>query len=123
MSMRLAGRVALVVGGGADGPPRPGDSVPMGNGRAIALRLALEGATVAVSDLRLEAAQATVQAMGGGLAIQADAGDPDACVASVKQVESEYGRIDIVVCNVGISKLGRCWIYYEFFIYSCNPYF
>lgn len=105
MSSRLAGRIALVVGGGADGPARPGDGIPMGNGRAIALRLASEGAMVAVSDLHLEAAQTTVTAMGGGLAIQADAGDPDACIATVRQVESKYGRIDIVVCNVGISKL------------------
>lgn len=105
MSTRLAGRIALVVGGGADGPARPGDSVAMGNGRAIALRLASEGAMVAISDLRQEAAQTTVEAMGGGLAIQADAGDPDACVSTVRQVESTYGRIDIVVCNVGISRL------------------
>jgi NAD(P)-dependent dehydrogenase (short-subunit alcohol dehydrogenase family) len=100
---RLDGLVALVVGGGADGPPRPDDDVAMGNGRAISLRLAAEGATVAVTDLRLELARASVDAMGGGLAIEADAGDADACVAAVRRVERELGRLDVVVCNVGIS--------------------
>jgi NAD(P)-dependent dehydrogenase (short-subunit alcohol dehydrogenase family) len=102
---RLTGRIAFVLGGGADGPPRPGDSIAMGNGRAIAMRLAAEGARVAVTDLSRQAAEETVRAMGGGLAIEADAGDPEACADSVRRVENEFGRIDIVVCNVGISKL------------------
>lgn len=100
---RFEGRVALVVGGGADGPPRTPGELAMGNGRAIAMRLAAEGAQVAVTDIDAAAASATVDAMGGGLAIAADAGDPDVCRAAVSQVEDTYGRLDIVVCNVGIS--------------------
>ena len=74
---RFEGRVVVVVGGGADGPGRPGDEVPMGNGRAIAMRLAEEGAAVAVTDLDLGRAQETVGVLAGsGLAIAADTADP-----------------------------------------------
>jgi 3-oxoacyl-[acyl-carrier protein] reductase len=100
---RFDGRVALVVGGGADGPPRGPGELAMGNGRAIALRLSAEGAHVAVTDIDANAANATVDAMGGGLGIEADAGDPEACRDAVRAVESAYGRLDIVICNVGIS--------------------
>lgn len=102
---RFAGRTALVVGGGADGPAGQGDELPLGNGRAIALRLAAEGASVAVTDRRLDLAQATVDALGGpgGLAIEADAGDPDACRDAVRQAQDGLGPIDVVVCNVGVS--------------------
>ena len=100
---RFEGQVALVVGGGADGPPRSTGELAMGNGRAIAMRLAAEGAQVAVTDIDAAGAHATVDAMGDGLAIASDAGDPDACRAAVSQVENAFGRLDIVVCNVGVS--------------------
>jgi NAD(P)-dependent dehydrogenase (short-subunit alcohol dehydrogenase family) len=100
---RFDGRVALVVGGGADGPARDDGQLAMGNGRAIAMRLGADGAQVAVTDIDVSAAQETVDAMGGGLAIEADAGDPGACREAVRQVEATHGRLDIVVCNVGIS--------------------
>ena len=102
---RFDGRTALVVGGGADGPAGPGAMLPLGNGRAIAMRLAAEGARVAVTDRRLELAEATIDALDGpsGLAIEADAGDPEACRAAVRQVEADLGRLDVVVCNVGVS--------------------
>lgn len=101
---RFVDKVALVVGGGAEGPSRPGDSLPMGNGRAIAMRLAAEGARVAVTDRSEAAAQSTVDALTNqGLAIEADASDPDACRDAVRRTEEELGPIDVVVCNVGIS--------------------
>jgi NAD(P)-dependent dehydrogenase (short-subunit alcohol dehydrogenase family) len=100
---RFHGKVALVVGGGADGPPRREGELAMGNGRAIAMRLAAEGAKVAVTDITQASADGTVEAMGGGLAIEANAGDPEACRWAVRQVEDQLGRVDIVVCNVGIS--------------------
>jgi NAD(P)-dependent dehydrogenase (short-subunit alcohol dehydrogenase family) len=99
----LEGKVALVVGGGADGPPRPGEAVAMGNGRAIAARLGLAGATVAVTDIALERAQETVDAMGAGLAIRADAGDEADCRSAVEQTLDTFGRIDVVVANVAVS--------------------
>lgn len=103
---RFEDKRALVVGGGADGPPRPGETLPMGIGRAIAMRLADEGAQVAVTDIRLELAEATVEALSGpGLAIEADTGDPAQCVAAVEQVERELGSLDVVVCNTAVNGL------------------
>lgn len=101
---RLEGRVAYVLGGGSDGPARPGEALPMGNGRAIAMRLAAEGATVVVGDLVRERAQLTVDHLGGdGLAVEVDASQVDSCQAAVETATALTGRLDIVVCNVGIS--------------------
>lgn len=101
---RFDGRNVLVVGGGAE-PPAAGGELPMGNGRAIALRLASEGATVAVSDVDEANAQATVDALEDrrGVALRSDAADPDDCTGLVARCEREIGPVDIVVCNVGIS--------------------
>lgn len=105
---RFVGKNVLVVGGGADGPPGPGDraGLAMGNGRAICLRLAAEGAAVAVTDLRVEAAEATVEALAErrGLAVEADASDADACRRAVEVAERDLGPLDAVVCNVGIAS-------------------
>ncbi|MGW0594754.1 SDR family NAD(P)-dependent oxidoreductase [Streptosporangium sp. NPDC002607] len=101
---RLAGRVAYVLGGGSHGPARPGESFPMGNGRAIALRLAAEGATVVVGDIDLGRAQATVDALAvPGLAVEVDAADAESCTAAVAAALGTYHRLDVVVCNVGVS--------------------
>ncbi|WP_310961206.1 SDR family NAD(P)-dependent oxidoreductase [Nocardioides terrisoli] len=76
----------------------------MGNGRAIALRLASEGADVAVTDIDLVKAEQTVAALPGrGLALQSDAADPAACTAVVLRAERELGPLDVVVCNVAIN--------------------
>jgi 3-oxoacyl-[acyl-carrier protein] reductase len=102
---RFTGRNVLVVGGGADGPPRPGDQLAMGNGRAIALRLAAEGASVAVTDRDADSAAATVSALAGrGLAIRADAANPDDCRRAVDEAEAALGPLDVVVLNVGIAS-------------------
>ncbi|MBS4754542.1 SDR family oxidoreductase [Nocardioides sp. zg-ZUI104] len=98
----LEGKVALVVGGGADGPPRPGETVAMGNGRSIAARLGAAGASVAVTDIALERAQETVDVIGAGLAIRADAGIEADCRGAVEQTLAAFGRIDIVVANVAV---------------------
>src|SRR3546814_15278085 len=75
----------------------------MGKGRAIAQRLAAEGAEVAVSEIDLARASATVDALAGrGLAIESDASDPDACRAAVQQAERDLGPLAVVVANVGI---------------------
>jgi NAD(P)-dependent dehydrogenase (short-subunit alcohol dehydrogenase family) len=58
-SKRMAGKVALVVGGGADGPPREGEKISIGNGRATAILCAREGASVVVADLSLALAKET----------------------------------------------------------------
>lgn len=105
--MRFAGRTVLVVGGGTDGPPAPGETLAMGNGRAIALRLAAEGARVAVTDLAEDRAMQTAAALDGpGIAIEADAADPQACREAVRRAERDLGGLDVVVANVGIGGGG-----------------
>ena len=77
----------------------------MGNGRAIAMRLAAEGAAVAVSDRDAAGATETVAALDGpGLAIQADAADPDDCRRTVAEAEAGLGPLAAVVLNVGIAS-------------------
>ena len=77
----------------------------MGNGRAISLRLAAEGGAVAVTDRDLGSAQATVDALATpGLAIEADAADPEACRLAVDRAEAEVGPLDAVILNVGIAS-------------------
>jgi meso-butanediol dehydrogenase/(S,S)-butanediol dehydrogenase/diacetyl reductase len=93
MDLKIRGKVAIVTG------------AAHGIGRAIALRLAEEGATVIGADLEAAAAEqvmAEIIAAGGkGLALQIDATDEKAVHAMVKQVIAAYGQIDILVNNVG----------------------
>src|SRR4051812_42316449 len=89
----VAGRVAVVTGAGR------------GIGRAIALRLAQQGITVTVSsrtESDLNALVAQVEAAGGhALGVVADAGDPQSARAPVRAAVTAFGRVDIVVNNVG----------------------
>lgn len=80
-------------------------------GAAIAKRLALDGATVAItynaSPAKAEEVVAAISAQGGrAVALQADAGDPDAVRRAIASVAERFGRIDILVNNAGISVLG-----------------
>jgi NAD(P)-dependent dehydrogenase (short-subunit alcohol dehydrogenase family) len=101
---RLEGLVAYVLGGGSDGPARLGEPLAIGNGRAIALRLAAEGAHVVVGDKALDRARLTVDHLDGdGVAVEVDAADPESCRSAVARALRERDRLDIVVCNVGIS--------------------
>ena len=101
---RLAGKVALVVGGGSIGPG-------WGNGKAAAVLYALEGAKVLVIDLRREAADETVDiistAGGSAFATAADATDEGAVAGFVKTCMDTYGRIDVLHNNVGGQGTGR----------------
>lgn len=97
---RMQGRIALVTGAGSEG-----DDV--GIGRAIALRLAREGASVACLDLDGDKAEATAAWIRreGGEAIAltgnvTEAGDGEAAVA--RTIEA-FGGLDTLVNNVGIS--------------------
>jgi 3-oxoacyl-[acyl-carrier protein] reductase len=82
-----------------------------GIGAAIAKRLAADGATVAItynaSPEKARAVVADIEAAGGrAIAIQADAGTPQAVRDAVAQVAAKFGKIDILVNNAGISVLG-----------------
>lgn len=93
----LAGRVALITGAAS------------GIGRAAALRLAQDGAHVAILDLNLEGAQqvaAEINKKFGfkrALALRCDVTDESAVCDSFSQVILEYGGVDIVVSNAGIA--------------------
>ena len=93
----LAGRTALVTGGGR------------GIGRAICRRLAAAGVKTAinyVSDVEAAAAVKTEIERGGGDActVQADVSQPDQVAAAVAAAEAALGPIDLLVCNAGISR-------------------
>lgn len=102
---RLLGRRVVVVGGGSQGVADP--DAPPGNGQAISVLAAREGASVAVVDRVAEAAGETVRmverAGGNGTAVIADVGDPDQCDHLVDEVAGALGGIDAVVLNVGIA--------------------
>ena len=107
---RLAGKVALVVGGGADGPPGAGEDLPIGNGRAAALQCAREGAAVMVADRVLESAEATaaqIRADGGRAeAVAADVADDAQCAGAVAAAAEAFGALHLLVNNVGIADMG-----------------
>lgn len=80
-------------------------------GAAIARRLAADGATVAItyhaSPDKARQVVGEIEAAGGrAVAIQADAGDPEAVRKGVAAVAGLFGRVDILVNNAGISVTG-----------------
>jgi NAD(P)-dependent dehydrogenase (short-subunit alcohol dehydrogenase family) len=105
---RLAGRTALVLGGGHAGPGGPAGAV--GIGFATATTFARHGARTVVIDRDGDAAQRTVDAIrelgGEGLALVADATDEDGLAAAVAAALQAYDRIDVVHNNVGATRLG-----------------
>jgi NAD(P)-dependent dehydrogenase (short-subunit alcohol dehydrogenase family) len=93
--MKLRDRVSIVTG------------AAMGIGRAIALRLAREGADVIVADINIEQANKVVDEIGAlkgkAIAVKADVTDTAAVKAMVKSTLDEFGKIDILVNNAGQS--------------------
>ena len=96
MSKRFEGRVAIVTGGA------------QGIGAAIATRLASEGAAVAVADLTAERGQETVEAIvkngGRAVAYGADVSKTEDVQTLVAAVVAEFGRVDVLVNNAGITR-------------------
>ena len=100
MADRLEGKVAMVVGAGQTA----GDTI--GNGRAISLLFAREGARVFLIDRRLESAEETrvmIENQGGeAFSFEADITQAEDIKAMVEACVGRFGRIDILVNNVGI---------------------
>ncbi|WP_368507571.1 SDR family NAD(P)-dependent oxidoreductase [Bradyrhizobium lupini] len=90
MKLELDDRVALVTG------------ASRGIGLAIATTLAAEGANVALAARGADALNAARTDVGGRGSIHvADVTDPAAAATLVQDVEKQWGRLDILVCNVG----------------------
>jgi NAD(P)-dependent dehydrogenase (short-subunit alcohol dehydrogenase family) len=107
---RLDGKIALIAGGGADGPPNAGEKLSIGNGRATAIMAAREGATVMAADLNLALAQETAAAIkaegGKGSAIACDVSKEDDCRQAVENTIVQFGGLHLLVNNVGIAAGG-----------------
>jgi NAD(P)-dependent dehydrogenase (short-subunit alcohol dehydrogenase family) len=103
MSGRLQGKTAIVTGAGCIGPG-------WGNGRATCVRFAEEGAKIFAIDRDLDSVVETVervQAAGGEIAVQqCDVTDSASVAAMVAACLACFGRIDVLVNNVGGSAAG-----------------
>ncbi|HVZ01006.1 MAG TPA: SDR family oxidoreductase [Dongiaceae bacterium] len=83
---RFEGRVAVVSG------------AAQGMGKAVALRLGQEGATVVAADINGKGAEATAKEIGGkSFGQQVDIGDPASVAALFKAVEQKCGKLDVLV--------------------------
>jgi NAD(P)-dependent dehydrogenase (short-subunit alcohol dehydrogenase family) len=106
-SRSLNGKVAIVTGAGTHGED-------IGNGRAISLLLAEDGARVVCVDLQAPLAERTAQmviaennhaqvaAVPVAIAVQADVSKEDDCKRVVDTALRTYGRVDILINNVGV---------------------
>ena len=105
MDKRLQGKVAIVTGAGQT----PGDTI--GNGRAISVLFARAGAKVMLVDLRPDSAQETKSMIdkegGESIAFAADVTRTDDCKRMAEKCAEHYGRIDILVNNVGVGGEGQ----------------
>ncbi len=100
MTQRLAGRVAIVTGGGRE------------TGRAIGLALAREGADIAITYLSdrasAEATAAEIAALGRrAISVSADCTNRASAAAMAATVAEQLGRIDVLVNNAGARGRGR----------------
>ena len=86
---KLDDKIAIVTGAGA------------GIGRAIAGKLAAEGATVVVTDLDEASATETAAALPGAVPLRVDVTDREAVAAMAERVARDHGRIDVLVNNAG----------------------
>ncbi|HEY3880548.1 MAG TPA: SDR family oxidoreductase [Trebonia sp.] len=102
---RVAGKVAIVTGAGST--PGPG----MATGRACAIVLAREGASVLLADVigeRAEETRALIEKEGGTAAVFAgDMTKGADCDAMVRAAVDAYGTLDILVNNIGVAHAGN----------------
>ena len=102
--MRMEGKVSIVTGAGQT----PGETI--GNGRATSILLAREGSKVLVVDRDIDRARETREmiAAEGGEATewQADVTRSEDCMHMVAACRQRWGRVDVLVNNVGIAGVG-----------------
>ncbi|MHB8576458.1 MAG: SDR family NAD(P)-dependent oxidoreductase [Dehalococcoidia bacterium] len=105
---RLAGKVAIVTGAGSRGPG-------VGNGKAMAVLFAREGARVLVVDRVRERAEETLTRIRAEIgaraddqvtAFEGDVTEPDAAAAVIAEAERRWGMLTTLVNNVGIESRG-----------------
>ena len=106
---RLAGRRILIVGGGQQ--VLDAETDPVGNGRAMSILFAREGAHVAIADRNREAAAATVALIRGEggpapVLIEADIAREADVARMVEEAQAGLGGLDGLILNVGISVGG-----------------
>lgn len=93
MDLELSGKVALVTGSSR------------GLGHAIAHALHREGCTVALNGRDGTVLERVREALGGQASVfVADVSDPESCRSLVDSVEQRFGRLDVLVCNVGSGR-------------------
>lgn len=102
---RLAGKVAVVAGGGSQG-----EGAGIGTGRATAVLFAREGARVVIVDVNPAAAEVTaglIAAEGGQcVTVTADVTRDDDCAAVTEAALDTWGRLDVLDHNIGSSSVG-----------------
>jgi NAD(P)-dependent dehydrogenase (short-subunit alcohol dehydrogenase family) len=103
MTDRLRGKAVIVTGAGSVGPG-------WGNGRAVAVIFAREGARILAADIDEAALTETINIIhaegGEARPIRCDVTDGDAVAAMVQDCERAYGRVDVLINNVGGSRPG-----------------
>lgn len=94
--MSLKGKVALVTGGA------------QGIGKAIAVKLAQEGADVAIADVNIDLAQTVLTEMKSwgvtAVTFQADVSDSSQVEDLIKKVMENFSKLDILINNAGITR-------------------
>lgn len=97
--MRLKDKVVLITGAGS------------GIGKSTALLFAKEGASIIVNDLNSDSGHATVEEIcesnGNAYFIQANVTNAESVKAMVEEAIHQYGRIDVLFNNAGISGVGK----------------
>jgi NAD(P)-dependent dehydrogenase (short-subunit alcohol dehydrogenase family) len=99
MSQRLLGKRAVVTGGAA------------GIGKGAAIKLAEEGASVAILDVDLDGAEQAAleikKAGGNSLAVRVDVRNEQQVSDAIAMVESTFGGLDTVIANAGVMLFGK----------------
>src|SRR5215204_3640168 len=88
----LSGSVALITGSGS------------GLGAATARELAAAGVSVAVADIRQDAANLVASQLDGAIAMRLDVADDASARAAVDATLARWGRVDILVNNAGVDR-------------------